>query len=109
MRRPQYGGFGMAGAAVIVMSFARLARLLKLTSHRAEAEAPDVNRVADSRTNSPRAFWAQSTAASSRQRNFGTVPEVALILRTATILQDAGVTSPPTCADLARRGLSRLN
>ena len=37
----------MAGAAVIVMSFARLARLMKLTSHRAGAEAPDVNRVAE--------------------------------------------------------------
>jgi hypothetical protein len=48
MRLPSMAVFRMAGAAVMAMSFARLARLMKLTSHGAVAvEAPDVNRVAE--------------------------------------------------------------
>ena len=47
MRLPNMAVFRMAGAAVMAMSFVRLARLMKLTSHRAVAEAPDLNRVAE--------------------------------------------------------------
>ena len=47
MRRSSMAVFRMAGAAVVAMSFARLARLMKSTSHSAVAEAPDVNRVSE--------------------------------------------------------------
>src|SRR5829696_3823649 len=98
----------MAGAAVIVMSFARLARLMKLTSHRAGAEAPDVNRVAELADQLAARILGAIDSGELTTEEFRNSREVALILRTATILQDAGVTFPPTCADLARRRLSRL-
>ena len=77
MRLPSMAVFRMAGAAVLAMSFARLARLMKLTSHGAVAvEAPDVNRVAELADQLAARILAAIERASSRQRNFGTVPRL---------------------------------
>ena len=105
MRLPNMAVFHRVGAAVMAM-IVRLARLMNLTSHRAVAEAPDLNRVADLADQLAARILA---AIEGGELTAEELAEVDLILRTATILQEAGVSSRPTCADLARRRLSRPN
>ena len=100
MRLPNMAVFHTIGAAVMAM-IVRLARRMNFTRQPAVAEAPDLNRVADlSPTNSPRVFWPPSTAANSQAEELA---EVDLILRTATILQQAGIEFPPDVADFGEK------
>ena len=104
MRLPSMAVFRMAGAAVMAMSFARLARLMKLTSHGAVAvEAPDVNRVAELADQLAARILAAIESGELTAEEFRNSREVDLILRTATILQDAGVKFPPNMCRLGEK------
>jgi hypothetical protein len=103
MRRSSMAVFRMAGAAVVAMSFARLARLMKSTSHSAVAEAPDVNRVSELADQLAARILAAIESGELTREEFRNSPEVALILRTATILQDAGVKFPPNMCRLGQK------
>jgi hypothetical protein len=99
MRRSSMAVFRMAGAAVVAMSFARLARLM----HSAVAEAPDVNRVSELADQLAARILAAIESGELTREEFRNSPEVALILRTATILQDAGVKFPPNMCRLGQK------
>jgi hypothetical protein len=102
MRLPRTA-FRRAGAAVMAMSFVRLGRLMNLTSHRAVAEAPDLNRVAELADQLAARILAAIESGELTTEEFRNSPEVDLILRTATILQDAGVKFPPSMCRLGEK------
>jgi hypothetical protein len=92
----------MAGAAVLAMIF-RLALSMKFTSHRAVAEAPDINRVAELADQLAARILAEIESGGLTAEEFQNSPEIDLILRTATILQDAGVNFPPNMCRLGEK------
>ena len=86
MRLPNMAVFHTVGAAVMAM-IVRLARRMNLTGHRAVAEAPDLNRVADLADQLAARILA---AIDGGELTAEELAEVDLILRTATILQAGG-------------------
>src|SRR4051812_6184682 len=99
MRLPSMAVFRMAGAAVMAM-IVRLGRLMNLTGHRAVAEAPDLNRVAELADQLAARILA---TIESGELTAEELAEVDLILRTATILQEAGVKFPPNMCRLGEK------
>ena len=99
MRLPNMAVFHRVVAAVMAM-IVRLARLMNLTSHRAVAEAPDLNRVADLADQLAARILASIEGGELTAEELA---EVDLILRTATILQEAGVKVPPNMCRLGER------
>ena len=105
----------MAGAAVMAKSFVRLGRLMNLTSQRAVAEgmnligqravgeAPDLNRVAELANQLAARILVEIESGELTTEEFWNSPEVDLILRTATILQDAEVKFPPNICRLGAK------
>ena len=102
MRLPSIAVLHMAGAAVLAM-ISRLALSMKLTSHRAVAEAPDINRVAELADQLAARILAEIESGGLTAEEFQNSPEIDLILRTATILQDAGVNFPPNMCRLGEK------
>ena len=93
----------MAGAAVMAKSFVRLGRLMNLTSQRAVGEAPDLNRVAELADQLAARILVEIESGELTTEEFWNSPEVDLILRTATILQDAEVKFPPNMCRLGAK------
>jgi len=87
------------GAAVMAM-IVRLARRMNFTRHRAVAEAPDLNRVADLADQLAARILA---AIDGGELTAEELAEVDLILRTATILQQAGIKFPPNMCRLGEK------
>jgi hypothetical protein len=99
MRLPKMAVFHTVGAAVMAMSV-RLARWMNFTGHRPVAEAPDLNRVADLADQLAARILA---AIEGGELTAEELAEVDLILRTATILQQAGVKFPPNMCRLGEK------
>ena len=105
----------MADAAVMAKSFVRLGRLMNLTSQRAVTEgmnlvsqravgeAPDLNRVAELADQLAARILVEIESGELTTEEFRNSPEVDLILRTATILQDAEVKFPPNMCRLGAK------
>src|SRR3954454_11726202 len=99
MRLPSMAVLRMAGAAGMAM-IVRLGRLMNLTGHRAQAEAPDLTRVAELADQLAARILA---TIESGELTAEELAEVDLILRTATILQEAGVRFPPNMCRLGEK------
>ena len=99
MRLPNMAVFHRVVAAVTAM-IVRLARLMNLTGHRAVAEAPDLNRVADLADQLAARILA---AIDGGELTAEELAEVDLILRTATILQQSAVKCPPNMCRLGEK------
>jgi copper homeostasis protein CutC len=99
MRLPNMAVFHTVGAAVMAM-IVRLARRMNFTGHRAVAETPDLNRVADLADQLAARILA---AIDGGELTAEELAEVDLILRTATILQQAGIKFPPNMCRLGEK------
>src|SRR3954452_18555936 len=93
----------IAGAAVTAKSFVRRGRFMNLTSHRAVAEAADLNRVSDLADQLAARVLAAIESGELTTEEFRNSPEVDLILRTATILHEAEVEFPPNMRRLGAK------
>jgi len=93
----------MAGAAAMAM-IVRPARLIKSPSQKAVAtEGPDLNRVAELADQLAARILASIESGELTAEECWHSLEVDLILRTATILQDAGVKFPPNMCRLGEK------
>jgi hypothetical protein len=103
MKLPSMAVFRMAGAAVMAM-IVRPARLIKSPSNGAMVtEAPDLNRVAELADHLAARILAAIESGELTAEESWNSAEVDLILKTATILQDAGVKFPPNMCRLGEK------
>ena len=79
----------------MAVSFAHLARLLRLRRDRAVAEEPDLNRVAELADRLAARILDAIENGQLTTEEFRKSPDVRLILKAATMLQDAQVQFPP--------------
>ena len=87
----------------MALDLRRLARLLRLTSDGAVTEAPDLNRVAELADQLAARILAAIENGQLTTEEFRNSPEVALILKTATMLQDAHLQFPSNMRRLGEK------
>jgi hypothetical protein len=87
----------------MALDFRRLARLLRLTSDEAVTEAPDLNRVAELADQLAARILRAIENGQLTTEEIRNSPEVALIIKTAAMLQDAEVQFPPNMCRLGEK------
>jgi len=102
MKLPSMAVFRMAGAAVMAM-IVRPARLIKSPSQKGVATEGDLNRVAELADQLAARILASIESGELTAEESWNSAEVDLILKTATILQDAGVKFPPNMCRLGEK------